>query len=88
MLQLLLNSGQLGPQLLRQFDGKEGPDHFKPSLFMTVRREMVDARDKREERDSRDALALFYLVALFPQVSPVPLGLIEQPAAKEIQCGL
>jgi hypothetical protein len=35
------------------------------------------ARDKREEQDSRDALALFYLVALFPQVSPVPLGLIE-----------
>ena len=46
------------------------------------------ARDKREERDSRDALALFYLVVLFPQVSPVPLGLIDQPTAKEIQCSL
>ena len=37
-LQLLLDSGKSGPQLLREFDGKERPDHVKPALFMTVRR--------------------------------------------------
>jgi len=51
-------------------------------------RNAASARDKREERDSRDALALFYLVALFPQVSPVSLGLIEQPTTKKIQRSL
>ena len=27
-LQLLLDNGQFGPKLMRQFDGKERPDHF------------------------------------------------------------
>ena len=44
LLQLLLNSGKLGPQLLREFDGKKRPDHFKPALFMTVRREISEPR--------------------------------------------
>jgi hypothetical protein len=43
-----LDRGKLGPQLLRQFDGKERPDHFKPALFMTVRREIVPKRVPRE----------------------------------------
>jgi hypothetical protein len=29
---------------LRQYDGKERPNHFKPVLFMTVRREMPQRR--------------------------------------------
>src|SRR5688572_24823428 len=40
-LQLLLDSGKFGPQLLRKFDGKERPDHFKPALFMTVWRDRL-----------------------------------------------
>jgi hypothetical protein len=44
LFQLLLDKGQLGPQLLRQYDGKERPNHFKPVLFMTVRREMPQRR--------------------------------------------
>ena len=44
LLQLLLESRKLGPQLLRQFDGKKRPDHFKPALFMTVRREIAEPR--------------------------------------------
>jgi len=34
-----------------------------------------NAAAARDERDSRDVLALFYLVALFSQVSPVPIDL-------------
>jgi len=33
-----LDKCKLGSQLRQQFDGKKRPDHFKPALFMTVRR--------------------------------------------------
>jgi hypothetical protein len=43
--QLLLESHKSGPHLLREFDSQEGPDHFKPALFMTVRREIAEPGD-------------------------------------------
>ena len=58
MLQLLLDSGKLGPQLLRQFDGKKRPDHFKPALFMTVRREIAEPRRETGARSLEDWLAV------------------------------
>ena len=53
-LQLLLKSGELSPQLLREFDGKERPDHFKPALFMTVRREIAEPRRETGARSLED----------------------------------
>jgi hypothetical protein len=43
-LQLLLDRGESSPQLLREFDGKERPDHVKPALFMTVCLKMPQRR--------------------------------------------
>jgi len=56
MFQLLLDNGKLGPQLLRQFDGKERPDHFKPALFMTVRREIAEPRRETGARSPEDPM--------------------------------
>jgi hypothetical protein len=53
MLQLLLDKGKLGPQLLRRFDSEERPDHFKPALFMTVRREMLQRRATSAKSETR-----------------------------------
>jgi hypothetical protein len=55
-LQLLLDSGKSCPQLLREFDRKERTDHFKPVLFMTVRREIAEPRRETGARSSRDWL--------------------------------
>ena len=55
-LQLLLDSGKFGPQLLREFDGKERPDHVKLALFMTVRREIAEPRRETGARSLGDWL--------------------------------
>ena len=44
----------------RQFDGKKCPDHFKPALFMTVRREIAEPRRETGAR-SRDQLLVQYV---------------------------
>jgi len=56
MLQLLLDNGKLGPQRLREFNGKERPDHVKPALFMTVRREIAEPRRETGARSLGDWL--------------------------------
>ena len=56
LLQLLLENGKLGPKLLRKFDGKERPDHFKPALFMTVRREIAEPRRETGARSPEDPM--------------------------------
>lgn len=53
-LQLLLDRGESSPQHLREFDGKERPDHVKPALFMTVCREIVEPRREPGERNLKD----------------------------------
>jgi hypothetical protein len=60
-LQLLLDKGDFRSKLLGQFDGKKRPDHFKPALFMTVRREIARKFVPREAYlacDDSDTLAL------------------------------
>jgi hypothetical protein len=52
-LQLLLDSGKSCPQLLREFDGKERPDHVKLALFMTVRRKMPQRRATSAKSETR-----------------------------------
>ena len=47
MLQLLLDRGKLGPQLLRQFDGKKRPDHFDALSSSQRRRRSNAACDDR-----------------------------------------
>jgi len=51
-----LESRKSSPQLLREFDSKEGSDHLKPALFMTVRREISEPR-RRARRSSGSAIA-------------------------------
>ncbi|MCG3774784.1 MAG: hypothetical protein JW395_1609 [Nitrospira sp.] len=47
LLQLLLDKGKLGPQFLRQFDGKKGPDHFDARSSNQRRRTSNAACDDR-----------------------------------------
>jgi hypothetical protein len=56
VLQLLLDSGKSCSQLLREFDGKKRPDHVKPALFMTVRREIAKPRRETGARSPEDPM--------------------------------
>jgi hypothetical protein len=53
LFQLLLENGKLGPEFLRQFNGKKRPDHFKLALFMTVRLEMPQRRATSAKSETR-----------------------------------
>src|SRR5262245_20581885 len=52
--QLPLNDGKLSPQLLRQFNAKKRPHHFKPAFFMTVRRQIAEPRREAGARSLGD----------------------------------
>ena len=54
LLQLLLDKGDFRSKLLRHFDSKKRPDHFKPAFFMTVRRKIEEPRRETGARNLED----------------------------------